>query len=84
MTRKRGTITIDTRVRENPGEFRVGNGILFCNSCDHSVDWKRKSTIDDHLNSKTHKTKKFFTKINNINFNKHLFLPFLPPNQRGL
>src|SRR5437764_15477096 len=60
MTRKRGTITIDTRVRENPGEFRVDNGILFCNSCDHSVDWKRKSTIDDHLNSKTHKTKKNF------------------------
>ena len=28
--------------------------------CDHSVDWKRKSTIDDHLNSKTHKTKKNF------------------------
>nr|CAG8638098.1 13704_t:CDS:2 [Entrophospora candida] len=55
---RRTTITINTRVKENPGEFRIDNGILFCNFCDHSVDWIRKSTVDDHLNSKTHKAKK--------------------------
>jgi hypothetical protein len=56
--RRRGTsktVTINTRVE---GEFRIDNGILFCNFCDHSIDWKRKSTVDDHLNSKMHKTKK--------------------------
>ncbi|CAG8717106.1 8278_t:CDS:1, partial [Racocetra fulgida] len=39
-----------TRVEENPGEFRVNDEILFCNFCDHSIDWVRKLTVDDHLN----------------------------------
>jgi len=42
-------------VEENLGEFRVDNGILFCNFCDHSIDWIRKLTVDDHLNSITKK-----------------------------
>jgi len=61
MSKRRGPrtkVTINTRVEENPGEFRVDNGILFCNFCDHSVDWVRKSTVDDHLNSITHKNNK--------------------------
>src|SRR5947207_14381910 len=61
MSKRRGPrtkVTINTRVKENPGEFRVDNGILFCNFCDHSIDWVRKSTVDDHLNSITHKNKK--------------------------
>ena len=60
MNRRRSTrtVTINTRVKENPGEFRIDDGILFCNVCDHSVDWIRKSTVDDHLNSKTHKANK--------------------------
>jgi len=60
MNRRRSTrtVTINTRVKENPGEFRIDDGILFCNVCDHSVDRIRKSTVDDHLNSKTHKANK--------------------------
>ena len=33
MTKKRGPkakVTINTRVKETPGELRVDNGILFC------------------------------------------------------
>ena len=61
MKRRRGiktTVTAYTRVEENPGDFRVDNGILFCNFCDHSVEWTRKSTVDDHLKSITHTNKK--------------------------
>ncbi|CAG8792349.1 3454_t:CDS:1, partial [Gigaspora rosea] len=29
-------------------------GIMFCNYCDHSVEWKMKSTVDGHCNSKAH------------------------------
>jgi len=60
MTKKRkhNQITVQTRVEQNPEEFRVDNDILFCNFCDHSVDWTRKSTVDDHLKSLTHKNKK--------------------------
>jgi len=51
-------VIINTRVKKNSGKFHVDNGILFCNFCDHSVDWIQKSTVDDHLNSITHKNKK--------------------------
>ncbi|CAG8659079.1 24032_t:CDS:2, partial [Gigaspora rosea] len=50
--------SVHTRVEENPGEFRVDNDVLFCNFCDHSIDWKQKSTVIDHLNSKGHKSNK--------------------------
>jgi hypothetical protein len=39
IKKKRTKVTINTRVEENRGEFRVDNGILFYNFCDHSVDW---------------------------------------------
>ncbi|EXX54668.1 CGG triplet repeat-binding protein 1 [Rhizophagus irregularis DAOM 181602=DAOM 197198] len=60
MTKRRRTehYTVNTRVKEIPGEFLVDNGILYCNFCDHSIDWMRKSTVDDHLNIITHKNKK--------------------------
>ncbi|CAG8795391.1 7471_t:CDS:1, partial [Gigaspora rosea] len=47
--RSKSSVTAQTRVDKNPGEFRVVNDILFCNFCDHSIDWARKSTVDDHL-----------------------------------
>ena len=61
MKRRRGPkvkVTVKTRIEEYPGEFRVDDGLLFCNVYDHSVDWVRKLTIDDHLNSISHKNKK--------------------------
>ncbi|CAG8676516.1 8325_t:CDS:2, partial [Racocetra fulgida] len=56
----KSSVTVYTRVKENPGEFQVEDGVLFCNFCDHSIDWKQKSTVDDHLKSKAHISKKAF------------------------
>ncbi|CAG8620258.1 7277_t:CDS:1, partial [Racocetra fulgida] len=47
--RSKTSVTPYTRVQENLGKFRVVDGLLFCNFCDHSIDWARKSTVDDHL-----------------------------------
>ncbi len=55
---KNQKVTIFTRQKEYPNEFCVDNGILFCNFCDHSVEWSRKSTIDNHRSSKAHLTNK--------------------------
>lgn len=57
MSRKRTrapTVTVSTRLTEHPGVFRVDNGVLFCEYCDVSVEWKSKSTVDDHCISKKH------------------------------
>src|SRR5260364_238144 len=56
----KSSVTAHTRVKENPGEFRVEDDVLFCNFCDHSIDWTRKSTVSDHLKSKAHISKKAF------------------------
>ncbi|CAG8761162.1 7892_t:CDS:1, partial [Dentiscutata heterogama] len=53
---KSNTITVHTRVKEYESIFRADNGLLFCNYCDLSVDWKHKSTIDAHCASKKHLT----------------------------
>jgi hypothetical protein len=55
---KKTSVTIHTRVSENPGVFRVDAGILFCNFCDLSVDWKHKSTVDTHCAGKKHLAQK--------------------------
>ncbi|CAG8520897.1 11348_t:CDS:2 [Gigaspora rosea] len=47
-------VTVHTRQKERPNELRVDNGILFCIYCNHSIDWNRKSTVDNHCNSKAH------------------------------
>ena len=52
--RKVSSITAYTRVDEYKEVFRVDNGLLFCNYCDLSVEWKHKSTIDAHCVSKKH------------------------------
>ena len=87
MTKRRGPkakVTINTRVEENPDEFRIDNGLLFCNFCNHSIDWVRKSTVDDHLNSITHKIKKICMKMDNVYISKHLKLLLLLLNQKKL
>ena len=42
--------------------FRANNGLLFCNYCDLSVEWKYKLTIDTHCASKNILHKRLFSK----------------------
>src|SRR3954451_7316193 len=51
-------VTVHTRVKDYNGIFRVDNGLLFCNYCDLSIEWKHKSTIDAHCTSKKHGSQK--------------------------
>jgi hypothetical protein len=46
------------RAREFPKELYEESGLLFCRTCETSIDHKRKSTITDHLESKKHKLRK--------------------------
>ena len=57
-SKKRKTVTVYTQVEENLGVFHVDNGLLFCNYCDFSIDWKHKSTVDAHCMGKKHLTQK--------------------------
>ena len=54
MSKKRKTASIHTRCNEYKDIFRVDDNILFCNYCNISVDWKRKSIVDNHCNSQKH------------------------------
>ena len=40
------------------GIFREDNGIMFCNFCNLSIEWRSKSTVDGHCLSKSHIKKK--------------------------
>lgn len=55
---KNATVTIESRIKEYPETFRNDAGIMFCNYCDKSVEWKFKSTIDSHINGNKHKANK--------------------------
>ena len=57
-------VSINTRMDEHPGVFREDSGIMFCNFCDLSVEWKSKSTVDGHCLSKGHVKKKQIYEIN--------------------
>ena len=52
------TVNAFTTEKEYPGQFYVDNGLLFCKSCCHSINYEKKSTIDDHLKSKKHLERK--------------------------
>lgn len=54
MTTRQKKVSIATRLKEHPGVFREDEGVMFCNYCDHSVEWKMKSTVDGHCHSKAH------------------------------
>ncbi|RIB13375.1 hypothetical protein C2G38_2198023 [Gigaspora rosea] len=43
-----------SRQKSNTLTVRADNGLLFCNYCDLSVEWKHKSTVDAHCTSKKH------------------------------
>ena len=84
MKRRRGPkvkVTVKTRIEEYPDEFRIDDGLLFCNVCDHSVDWVRLMTT---LIVSLIKIKKIYMKTNNVGINKHLLHPFLPLNLKKL
>jgi hypothetical protein len=51
-------VTIHKRVAENPGHFRVDDGLLFCIYCDHAINWEKKSSVDDHVRGLFHCAKK--------------------------
>ena len=54
----RRKVTIHTRVAENPGHFRVDDGLLFCIYCNHAINWERKSSVNDHVRGLVHCAKK--------------------------
>lgn len=49
-------ITAKERARKYPeGTFHVDDGLLFCSSCNVVIDYLRKSVVDRHLDSVSHK-----------------------------
>ena len=54
----RTKVTIYTRAAEYPNQFRIDDGILFCIYCNHTIKWKKKSTIDNHVRDSVHCAKK--------------------------
>ncbi|CAB4420469.1 unnamed protein product [Rhizophagus irregularis] len=47
-------ISVYTRCNEYEDIFRVDDKVLFCNYCNVSVEWRQKSTVDNHCNSQKH------------------------------
>lgn len=45
------------RAAQYPGVFHADNGLLFCSTCNIVLDHSRKSVLDKHLESVTHKKK---------------------------
>src|SRR5436305_2684779 len=58
MARRRiyKNVTVYTRCNEYNGVFRVDDKVLFCNYCNVSVEWRQKTTVDNHCNSQKHIT----------------------------
>src|SRR6266542_5794903 len=54
----RSKVTIYTRAAEYSKDFRVDDGLLLCIYCNHTVKWKKKSTINDHIHGIIHYAKK--------------------------
>ncbi|GBC41438.2 CGG triplet repeat-binding protein 1 [Rhizophagus irregularis DAOM 181602=DAOM 197198] len=56
LKRKRNYKNVSVYIRCNEYEdiFRVDDKVLFCNYCNVSVEWRQKSTVDNHCNSQKH------------------------------
>ncbi|KAI7790722.1 hypothetical protein IRJ41_005008 [Triplophysa rosa] len=54
------------RAEQYPNDFYESGQQLFCKFCQHSIDWTRKTTCDDHLKSKTHMRNKEKLKGKNL------------------
>src|SRR6266542_887499 len=73
MKKNREKVTVFIQQKEHPNDFWVDNGVLFCIFCDHSVEWNRKSTIDNHCKSKAYlANKKLYENNNCKNYKKTL------------
>ncbi|GET00257.1 CGG triplet repeat-binding protein 1 [Rhizophagus clarus] len=57
-TNKANAVTVYTRVNEHPDVFCVESGLLFCNYCDLTVEWRHRSTVDSHCLGKKHLAQK--------------------------
>ncbi|CAB4437276.1 unnamed protein product [Rhizophagus irregularis] len=42
-------VSVYTRCNKYEDIFRVDDKVLFCNYCNVSVEWRQKSTVDNHL-----------------------------------
>ncbi len=51
-------ITALDRAKEFGNDFYEDGGIMFCKSCQHSVDYLRRQTALEHLKSTRHKNRK--------------------------
>ncbi len=51
-------ITALDRAKEFGNDFYEDGGIMFCKSCQHSVDSPRRQTALEHLKSARHKNRK--------------------------
>lgn len=54
------------RAEQYPNDYYVSGEMLFCKFCQHTVDWKRKNTCDDHLLSKAHMKNKERNRATNV------------------
>ena len=74
MTLDYSQVFISTRINEHSGVFREDGGIMFCNFCDLSVEWKSKFTVNTYCLSKRYNKRKQEYEINEQKKNKPLFL----------
>ena len=51
---RNSALTPKFRAEQYPNDYYHSGNQLFCRVCQHSIDWKRKDTCDDHLKSKNH------------------------------
>ncbi|XP_013881354.1 CGG triplet repeat-binding protein 1, partial [Austrofundulus limnaeus] len=51
---KNAKLSAKFRAEQYPSDFYESGEQLFCKFCQHTIDWMRKNTCDDHLQSKTH------------------------------
>jgi hypothetical protein len=59
-----------TKYSKYKEDFYADNNKLFCKYCSHIVNHERKSTLDEHLRTQVHASKKQAS-INNNNNNSH-------------
>ena len=60
---RNSTLTPQYKAEQLPNNLYVSGGLLFFKFCQHSVDWKRKNTRNDHVLSKSHVRNKESPKI---------------------
>lgn len=68
-TKSHLSVNIDAKQRASKypsGTFHVDDGLLFCSKCNVVIDHVRKSTVDDHLKSKSHAKANSFGKQQSV------------------